>query len=99
MVTSVTMGVSPDAKFNPIRDIQLALSLEDPASFHAFIAMSACGVDRCCGRPPGPEAISHKLEAIRLINDRLKRGYISNPTIQAVALLWMLEVGTRAPLY
>jgi hypothetical protein len=99
MVTTFALGVSQDAKFNPVRDIQLGPSLDDPAPFHAFMAMSASGLDRFCGRPPGPAAISHKLQAIHLINERLKRGNITDSTIHAVALLWMLEVGTRALSY
>jgi hypothetical protein len=86
IIISVILKISPNAKFNPIKDIQLILSLEDPTSFHVFIIISIYGVDRCCGRPPEADAISYKLEAIRFINDRLKRENINNSTIHAVAL-------------
>jgi len=77
--------------------MQLIPSLQDPAPFHAFLGISAFARDLWYGRLPGPEAISHKLEAIRLINGRLKHGDINDSTIHAVVLLWILEV--RLELY
>ena len=81
-----------DAKFNPARDIQMVPWLQDPAPFHALMAVSAFAQHRLYKTVPGPEALSHKLEAIRIINERLSRDELEVSTIRAVELLWTLEV-------
>jgi hypothetical protein len=81
-----------NAKFNPARDIQVVPWLQDPAPFHALMAVSAFAQHRLCKTVPGPEALSHKLKAIRIINERLSRNEMEVSTIRAVELLWTLEV-------
>lgn len=44
------------------------------------------------GTSPGAETLSHKLEAIKLINARLSTGSFDDSTISAINLLWTQEV-------
>lgn len=55
----------------------------------AVAAMARDGMRR---RPIGAEAFVHKLEAIKLINERISKGDVQDSTIRAVNLLWVLEV-------
>src|SRR5271163_2012320 len=49
-----------------------SISLSDPAAFHAIMLMAAINRDRLVGRSlPGLRALYHRVEAIRLINERL----------------------------
>jgi hypothetical protein len=66
--------------------------LQDPAPFHALMAVAAMARDGMQRRPIGAEAFVHKLKAINLINERISNGDIEDSTIRAVNLLWVLEV-------
>lgn len=66
--------------------------MQDPAAFRSLMAYVGCMRDEMLGRVPGPEALSHKLEAIKLVNERLSSGRFDDYTISAVNVLWTQEV-------
>lgn len=85
------LGVQGDAKSHLARDVYLIPAMQDPAPFHAIMAYIGYLRDLMSGRPPGPDSISHKVEAIKLINERLSKGEFDDSTINAITTLWVHE--------
>ena len=89
---STLLGIQADAKIHPARDIFLIPAMQDPASFHAIMGYIGFTRDEMYGRPTGTDALFHKLEAIKLVNERLNNGTFDDATIDTVTLLWTQEV-------
>jgi hypothetical protein len=71
----------------------LDFALQDPAAFHAALAIAASSWASLYGTGSEVEAAYHKFNAVRIINQRIKEGKMpSELTIAAVFLLWGLEV-------
>ena len=69
------------------------LAMSDAALFHAIMCSSSLCLDIAYGRSESSHSIIHKIEAIRLINVRLKvKSAISDATIGAVCFLAIIEV-------
>jgi hypothetical protein len=81
------LGIPATAKFHPARDFFPTPSMQGPTSFHTLMAYVGFMQDEIMGTSPGPETLSHKLEAIKLINGRLSTGSFDDSTISAVNLL------------
>ena len=75
--------------------------MDDPAAFHALMLFAAVNDDRFSGRIiPGMRSLHHRLEAVKLINDRLDSPdpnvKLSKSTIYTVSRLHVLEKQFKA---
>jgi hypothetical protein len=92
----MTFGIQPaQSPFNPMVTAA-QLSMQDPATFHAGLALFASIWANTHPSGSQLEAIYHKVECVRIISNRLN-GYDSPSdwTFHAVMLLWGLEVWTH----
>lgn len=83
----------PDRQQSPDQQSLFELALSDAALFHAIMCSSSLYLDIASGRSESPQSITHKLEAIHLINTHLEDSPgVSEATIGAVAFLAIVEV-------
>lgn len=88
-------GYASNQKYD-IFHSQAAMSLADPAAFNAFMIITNSVRDRLAGRNlPGVRVIRHRIEAIRIINERFRTqdldACLSETSIFTVMLLTGME--------
>jgi hypothetical protein len=76
----------------------IALALNDQAFFYVALSHSAGDVDLTLRKGDPDEAVSYRIRAIRIINERLgnPQRCISDGTISAVAAIANYEVSARS---
>ena len=79
---------------NPIRGIFHHLALHDPVPFQAMLAIASKHQAGVKGQGDSVESLTHKMRALRLLNDRLKTdsGGKHDGTIYAAATMAVIEV-------
>jgi hypothetical protein len=83
----------PEHKQAPSQHTLFDLAMSDASLFQAIMCSSSLCLDMAYGRPESSHSIIHRMEAIHLINARLKaNSRISDATIGAVAFLAIIEV-------
>lgn len=88
-----------DPTFVPISNLYVPINLSDQATTHATLAHSANHMAYLHGQPSPISALSHKIAAIKLVNEALNDPEIavSDGTIAAVLRLVTFEVGCIFP--
>ncbi|KAN0104532.1 hypothetical protein V8E51_010277 [Hyaloscypha variabilis] len=82
----------PEHKQAPGQHTLFDLAMSDASLFQAIMCSSSLCLDMAYGRPESSHSIIHRMEAIHLINARLKaNSRISDATIGAVAFLAIIE--------
>jgi hypothetical protein len=87
-------GYTPNGEDDIFAHRGLPISLSDPAAFHANMLMASISMDRISGHSlSGVRALRHRIEAIRLINEKLAdpADCVSAGTIYTVTVLTCLE--------
>jgi hypothetical protein len=88
-------GYTPNGEDDIFAHRGLPISLSDPAAFNSNMLMASISLDRISGHSlSGMRALRHRIEAIRLINEKLAdpSDCISATTIYTVTILVCLEV-------
>ena len=91
---SVLFGNPKGSEFDIIRDRDFSVAISDPAPFHALLLVASIYLDHLRGLPPqGDRSAWHRLEAVRLINQRLgdPAERSREGTLHAVALMASVE--------
>ena len=87
-------GYARNESFDLFRHRSFPIASQDPAAFHANMLMASINVDMLNGRSlPGMRALRHRVEAIRLINERLAvpTKHLDESTIYTIIALTCLE--------
>jgi hypothetical protein len=79
---------------NPIRGIFHHLALRDPVPFQAMLAIASKHLAGVKGKNDSVQSLTHKMRALRLLNERLKTdaGGKHDGTIYAAATMAVIEV-------
>ena len=94
MLAYQMFGGGTRASFNPFRDVIFSLAMDDPPSFEAIMAISACHNDALHQQKPGAASAFHRMKALRLLQDRISNSEcqsVSEGTIFTTSALWCLE--------
>ena len=87
------LPVDPGVDNNPLTKVWLPNAMADPILFLALVNVAAIHLDIIQGRYSNPITLAHKVEAISLINSRLKTNEaLTNETIASVVMLAAMEV-------
>lgn len=87
-------GYNRNESFDLFRHRGFPIAAQDPAAFHANMLMASINLDMLSGRSlPGMRALRHRVEAIRLINERLAVPvkHMDESTIYTIIVLTCLE--------
>ena len=89
-------GQPNDPTFLPLSSLYVPIDLSDQASTHATLAHAASHMAHLHGKPSSVSVLSHKIAAIKLINDSLNdpEAAVSDGNLAAVLRLLTFEVGT-----
>jgi hypothetical protein len=84
---------------NPIRGIFHRLALHDPVPFQAMLAIASKHMAGVKGQTDSVQSLTHKMRALRLLNERLKTdaGGKHDGTIYAAATMAVIEVSQIIP--
>ena len=95
------LPVDPGLENNPLTKVWLPNAMADPVLFLATLNVAAIHLDIVQGRYSNPITLAHKVEAISLINSRLKEPNeaLTNETIASVVMLAAMEVILSALFY
>lgn len=87
-------GYEPNDKDFEIFKSQAELALTDPAALHSLMTISTMRKDQAAGKTlPGMNFLWHRFEAIRTINERLRRGDVAECTTQGSIYAVMVLMG------
>ncbi|OJD27993.1 hypothetical protein ACJ73_00599 [Blastomyces percursus] len=84
---------------NPIKGIFHHLTLHDPVPFQAMLAISSKHLAGAAGRNESVQSLTHKMRALRLLNERLQSdvGGKYDGTIYAAATMAVIEKWSKDP--
>ena len=87
-------GYARNDSYDVFRQRGLPIASQDPAAFHANMLMACINLDMLNGHTlPGMRALRHRVEAVRLINERLAvpMKQLDESTIYTIIVLTCLE--------
>ncbi|KAK2741069.1 hypothetical protein FQN55_008473 [Onygenales sp. PD_40] len=84
---------------NPIRGIFCTLALQDPVPFQAMLAIASKHLAGVEGQHESVQSLTHKMRALRLLNERLQSdvGDECDGTIYAAATMAVIEKWSKDP--
>jgi len=82
-------------QYNPMMEIFRLFALRDPVSFQAMLAVASKHRAAVEGKIESVQSLTHKMRALRLINERIQTddGRQDDGTIYAAASMSVIEVG------
>lgn len=83
---------------NPMEEIFRRFALHDPLPFEAMLSIAAKHLAGVQGQKDSVQSLTHKMRALRMINERLQNGTVvdRDSTIYAAATLAVIEVSTSS---
>lgn len=86
---------------NPIKAIFHHLTLQDPVPFQAMLAISSKHLAGAAGQNESVQSLTHKMRALRLLNERLQHDVCGkhDGTIYAAATMAVIEVSIASLFY
>jgi uncharacterized membrane protein len=86
---------SPANSLNPMKEIFRRMALHDVVPFQAMLAIASKHLAGVAGKTDSVQSLTHKMRALRLMNERLKvdsEGR-NDGTLYAIATMAVIEVG------
>ena len=87
-------GYARNDSFDLLRQRAFVIASQDPAAFHTNMLLASINLDLLSGNTlPGMRALRHRVEAVRLINERLavSTKHLGESTIYTIIVLTTLE--------